>query len=453
MLLFGAAAAAALTAIHRHSLFIPTSLSILAHDMSSSLVPSALPRGILLTNDDGPPGKYAPFLLPFSRALKSRLRLLHTQSSAAATATATSSPPPALFVCTPSDQQSWVGKAITRFAQVKAHTNYPPPTATPAASTTSPPPAAAYVTADGDDVGLWATVDGTPSTTANVALHTLAPFPIDLCISGPNLGRNTGRSFVLSSGTVGAALECAFAGVRSVALSFAYFDKLSSYSDEQVGSACEVAVDVLLRLWSEWAEGVEVFNVNVPLGCARDVAVYHTHLLQDHYGAIYAPAGYRQLSHSLPATSTTTGDTDTVSDDSITKEILSSPLPLPSAAVLPPPSPTLPPSLNGFRPQPLLTSPMAVAGVDSRVSELSYGIEYRFNIDMFREWSSVKGYVGSDYAVVKDGYVSVSALKSSFIECDWRSTSYGRFGEDRRSSAGAASGSDGIDAGQRKSAL
>ena len=350
-----------------------------------------------------------------------------------------------------------MGKAITRFAQVKAHTNYPPPTsidATSSPSTAPAVPAAAYVTYDGEDVGLWATVDGTPSTTANVALHTLAPFPVDLCISGPNLGRNTGRSFVLSSGTVGAALECAFAGVKSVALSFAYFDKLTSYGPEVVDCACEVAVDVVLRLWSEWGAGVELYNVNVPLGCKRDVPIYHTHLLQDHYGAIYAPANYRRLSHSHPLT-TTAADSDTVSDDSITKEIQASPLPLPSAPTLPPPSPTLPPSLNGFRSQPSLTSPVAVAGVGSGVSELSYGVDYRFNIDMFRDWAALSGYAGSDYGVVKDGCVSVSALKSSFIECEWRSASYGRHGEGGvRDAAAAGSGSGGgAEANQCKSAL
>ena len=412
----------------------------------------ALPRGILLTNDDGPPGKYAPFLLPFTRTLKHRLSTLHSQSSTAATIL-----PPALFVCTPSDQQSWVGKAITRFAQVKAHTNYPPPTAATDTTSTQPLiPAAAYVTSDGDDVGLWATVDGTPSTTANVALHTLAPFPIDFCISGPNLGRNTGRSFVLSSGTVGAALECAFAGVRSVALSFAYFDKLSSYGVEAVQCACEVAVDVVLRLWSEWGAGVELYNVNVPLGCRRDVLVYQTHLLQDHYGAIYAPANYRRLSHSQPPT-TTAADHHTASDD-VTKEIQLSPLPLPSAASLPLASPTLPPSLNGFQPQPSPTAPVAVAGVSSGVGELRYGVDYRFNIDMFREWSSVAGYAGSDYGVVKAGHVSVSALKSSFIESEWQSASYGRFGEGERrdgaeTGSGSSSGSSEVDMNQRKSAL
>ena len=56
---------------------------------------------------------------------------------------------------------------------------------------------------------------------------------------------------------MGAALECAFAGRRSVALSFAYFEALSGYGSEVVECACEVAVDVVLSLL---ASGVRVWS-------------------------------------------------------------------------------------------------------------------------------------------------------------------------------------------------
>ncbi len=37
---------------------------------------SSLPTGVMITNDDGPAGQYAPFLLPFTRALKRRFNTL-----------------------------------------------------------------------------------------------------------------------------------------------------------------------------------------------------------------------------------------------------------------------------------------------------------------------------------------------------------------------------------------
>lgn len=47
--------------------------------------------------------------------------------------------------------------------------------------------------------------------------------PIDLILSGPNYGRNTTAAFALSSGTIGGAMEGAVCGIRSIALSFAFF--------------------------------------------------------------------------------------------------------------------------------------------------------------------------------------------------------------------------------------
>ena len=273
---------------------------------------------------------------------------------------------------------------------------------------------------------------------------------------------------MLSSGTVGGAVECALGGVRGVAVSIGYFERLDVYGAGVVEDACEVGVDVVLRLWEEWGVGVEWYNVNIPLGCKRDVAVYHTHLLQDHYGPIYAPASYRQLTHSNQATSTTSTpttttttnaptDPSTITDTTITQEILTSPLPLPSSPTLPPPTPTL--SANGSKLAEPPIVPMAVPGVGGGVAELGYGVDYRFNIDMFREWSSVVGYDGSDYHVVKSGYVSVSALRCSFVECDWTSGSYRRYGEEGRQqddvvaagSSGSAVAND--TSQQRKSAL
>ena len=366
-----------------------------------------------------PACRYAPFLLPFSRVLKRRLAALHSPSSPTA--------PSSLFVCTPSDQQSWVGKAVSRFTQVRSHTNWKPvhlppsptpfpsphPSLSPSSSPQSPPSQPSpFCTSPSVDIELWSTVDGTPSTTANVGLHTLSPFPVDLVLSGPNLGRNTGRSFALSSGTIGAALEAAFAQRRAIALSFAFFDKLASYTPQHIDDACEVAVDVVMGLWQHWEEGVEVFNVNVPLGCRRDVAIVHTHVLHDSYGAIYIPSSYRTLHPtSQPPLSSSPPPTDPAAN-----EVVASPLPLPSSPSPPPPRPTLP---NGFVASPAPTSPVVIAGTE--VVPLVHALDFRFNAEMFNEdWSRLDGYVGSDYQTVKSGRVSVTPLRATMEEARWR---------------------------------
>ena len=367
------------------------------------------PLGVLLTNDDGPPSKYSPYLLPFSRSLKRRFAVLHAQAASPCPS------PTSIFVCTPSDQQSWVGKAVSRFTQVRAHSNWSTAHLPASSSPPSPsPPPTSFVTSPSLDVELWSSVDGTPSTTANVGLHVLAPFPIDLVLSGPNLGRNTGRSFILSSGTVGAALEGAFGGRKAIALSFAFFDRLSAYTEQHVADACEAAVDVVEALWMEWPAGVELFNVNVPLGCARDVRVLHTHVLIDCYGSIYTPSAHRTLSPPPPSPPHV---------DPRAQEPLSSPLPLPSSSTLPHPRPSL--LLNGAVPSPVPTQPIPIVGTSA--APLSNSVDFRFNVEMFHtDWSGLPGYVGSDYWAVKNGMVSVTPLTGSIAEVPWTSTRFQR---------------------------
>ncbi len=59
-------------------------------------------------------------------------------------------------------------------------------------------------------------VDGTPTDCVNIACNILGP--IDILLSGPNLGSNLGRD-VMYSGTVAAAREAALRGIAAVAFS------------------------------------------------------------------------------------------------------------------------------------------------------------------------------------------------------------------------------------------
>jgi 5'/3'-nucleotidase SurE len=186
-----------------------------------------LPRGILLTNDDGPNPLAAPFLLPFTVELRKQL-----ESHIAALSKPT--PMPTMAVVVPARQQSWVGKGVSRSSNtVHAHCNWDPSldadptlrdlvdtstTAAQSASTTSSTTTAAAVSSaqsaectGGDSkeqsklealideeaklsgVRRWAFVDASPASVCNVALHNLVQFPVDLVVSGPNFGRNAGK--------------------------------------------------------------------------------------------------------------------------------------------------------------------------------------------------------------------------------------------------------------------
>ncbi|MEM7468795.1 MAG: 5'/3'-nucleotidase SurE, partial [Pseudomonadota bacterium] len=99
-----------------------------------------------------------------------------------------------LTISVPAAEQSWQGKAMTRFGNIYAE----------------------RINIHGVDV--WS-VSGTPADCVNLAIYQLLDQKPDIVVSGPNIGKNTGLSFMFSSGTVGACLEANIAGIPALALS------------------------------------------------------------------------------------------------------------------------------------------------------------------------------------------------------------------------------------------
>ncbi len=95
----------------------------------------------------------------------------------------------------PAEEQSWKGKAMTRFGTLHIEP------------------------LDGFACETYS-FSGTPADCANFGIyHMFDGDKPDLVISGINIGSNSGLSFMLSSGTIGAALEANIAGLPAVALS------------------------------------------------------------------------------------------------------------------------------------------------------------------------------------------------------------------------------------------
>lgn len=127
-------------------------------------------RQILVTNDDGVDAPGLPSLARVAAELGE------------------------VTVVVPDRERSWVGKAITRFDPVHVES------------------------VDRDGITIHA-VSGYPADAVQLAIHTLELPRPDLVVSGINLGYNHGAGFLMSSGTVGAAIEAWIAGTPSVALS------------------------------------------------------------------------------------------------------------------------------------------------------------------------------------------------------------------------------------------
>lgn len=164
---------------------------------------------VLLTNDDG---IYAPGLA----AMEKQLRGLGD-----------------LTVAAPSTEQSGVGHAITFLTPLTAKEVF-----------------------DGDRSRGWA-VDGSPADSVKLGIAEFCPERPSLVVSGINGGLNAGIN-VLYSGTVAAAIEGAFFGITSIAVSLEWNDHFNFMR------AAEIAIDVISTILATEPPAGSLFNVNIP---------------------------------------------------------------------------------------------------------------------------------------------------------------------------------------------
>jgi 5'-nucleotidase len=110
---------------------------------------------------------------------------------------------------------------------------------------------------DVDGTMLGWKVEGSPADSVKLGICELLPKPPDLIVSGINSGSNAGIN-VLYSGTVAAAIEGAFFGITSIAISL----ELSEHFDFPL-AAKNAAQVVKIILANKPADG-SLFNVNLP---------------------------------------------------------------------------------------------------------------------------------------------------------------------------------------------
>ncbi|CAE6452334.1 unnamed protein product [Rhizoctonia solani] len=202
------------------------------------------PIRVLLTNDDDPPARDSPYVLSLYLELKKFGWDVR--------------------VVLPASQKSWIGKAHAIHDAVYGYYFYPKGDGTGERRDVP------RLLEDGE-VGEWILLDGTPATCTNIALHNLYPGEIDLVVSGPNFGVNTGTAFVLSSGTIGAAMSGALSQVRSIALS--YGNPRGKSLPEYIAPTQALAGRIIKRLWENWGTDkrglrqneVDLYSVNIPL--------------------------------------------------------------------------------------------------------------------------------------------------------------------------------------------
>ncbi|MBM4021758.1 MAG: 5'/3'-nucleotidase SurE [Planctomycetes bacterium] len=164
---------------------------------------------VLLTNDDG---IFAPGLAAMERALRAFADVC---------------------VVAPATEQSGMGHAITFLT-----------------------PLTAKEVCAGDHASGWA-VDGSPADAVKLGIAAFCPRKPDLVVSGMNSGLNAGIN-VLYSGTVAAAIEGAFFGITSVAVSLEWDDH------PDFARAATIGCGVIRQLLDRRPPPGSLFNVNIP---------------------------------------------------------------------------------------------------------------------------------------------------------------------------------------------
>lgn len=214
---------------------------------------------ILLTNDDG---INSPALAPFARALRELGNVR---------------------VVVPDRERSWVGKAITRIGPV----------------------ATAQVELAGAEA--W-TVTGYPADAVQIGIHGLFEEPPSLVISGINIGYNHGAGFLMSSGTIGAAVEGWVSGIPSIALSTGAngdwstwkrraLDPAAAKDWQRLGTiASEVVGDVVD---AELAQFSDVISINIPFDASGTTPRQVTSVARVGYHRLFSDDGNGVYRHDF----------------------------------------------------------------------------------------------------------------------------------------------------------
>ncbi|KUJ92639.1 MULTISPECIES: 5'/3'-nucleotidase SurE [Archaeoglobus] len=119
-------------------------------------------------------------------------------------------------------------------------------------------------------------VDGTPTDSVIIGMYEVIGEIPDLAVSGINLGENLSTEAATTSGTVGAALEAATHGSKTIAISLQMPDvskfELTSKADFSFASKVLRGIAEIV-LYKGLPEGVDLLNVNVPAKPNGKIAV------------------------------------------------------------------------------------------------------------------------------------------------------------------------------------
>lgn len=204
-----------------------------------------------------------------------------------------------VLIVVPNQQRLWIGKAhfagkslTTLYIYTKESTKVMTPDINKYEGPFEKPDAG--LVAEGYQE--WCLVDSTPAACTDIGIHHLRQHdePIDLVVSGPNFGKNSGNLYILASGTVGAAMEAVTHGIKSIALSYEFRD--INHNFDTLKEASKISVNLIEHLYEELQaqDEVDLFSINVPLIPSLEsgkTKIKYAPILKNTWGSIYTPLG------------------------------------------------------------------------------------------------------------------------------------------------------------------
>ncbi|NHI93003.1 MAG: 5'/3'-nucleotidase SurE [Candidatus Lokiarchaeota archaeon] len=185
-----------------------------------------------------------------------------------------------LKIIAPKYENSWRGKSVSSHIKVK------------------------HQIISKDDLILHA-LEGTPADCVLIGcFHVCEELP-DLVISGINFGANIGNSFILSSATVGAAMEASFLGIKSIAVSLLlnplkkdikimkdkkadlHINKNLKKEDFNVAAKITKKIADFVLENPNLPPKTDLININVPSEATLDSEIHITSVSRAHYGNVF----------------------------------------------------------------------------------------------------------------------------------------------------------------------
>lgn len=172
----------------------------------------------------------------------------------------------------PKVQKSWVGKSISAHHDVGYE----------------------LINHEGHDVYA---IEGTPADCVQIGIYNILENKPDYVVSGINDGENIGHGRILSSGTIGAAMEGAIDGVVSISASLCmtkgrnidYFDRKNYHVFDNAAEIVVRVIEILEIITFD--QSIDIISINIPFEATKDTEIVVTVPYKDAYGQLFHKDG------------------------------------------------------------------------------------------------------------------------------------------------------------------